>query len=63
MAVVLALILLPLLIGVGSIVSIVGTGAPLAELLTALVVIAMAAGAFVGLVRLMAVLEEPAPGG
>jgi hypothetical protein len=57
MAVVLALILLPLVIGLGAVISIVGAGAPLAEVITATCFIALATGAFIGLMRLMARLE------
>jgi hypothetical protein len=62
MAVLLALILLPLIIGLGSMVSVVGLHAPLDETLTLLFVLALAASAFTGMVRLMArIEEEPAP--
>jgi hypothetical protein len=61
MAVLLALILLPLIIGLGSMVSVVGWNAPLDEILIMLFVLALAVGVFYGMVRLMDRLEEPEP--
>lgn len=61
MAAVLALIMLPLVIALGSVISIVGAGAPIAEILTALTVIALGVGGFYGLLHFIHTQEGPEP--
>ncbi|HTJ46997.1 MAG TPA: hypothetical protein VL463_33065 [Kofleriaceae bacterium] len=57
MAAVLALILLPLVIALGSVVSITGGG--LEDLITALTVVAIGGGGFYGLMHFIHTLEGP----
>ncbi len=57
MAAVLALILLPLVIALGSVVSITNAGP--AEVITALSMIALGGGAFYGLMHFIVSLEGP----
>ena len=61
MAAVLALILLPLVMALGSVISIAssGAGVPIAEIITALTVVAMGGGAFYGLLHMIHTLEGP----
>jgi hypothetical protein len=59
MAAVMALILLPLIIALGSVVSITGGGAAIADVITAVMVVAMGGGAFYGLLHLIHTMEGP----
>ena len=59
MAAVLALILLPLVIALGSVLSITGNGATIADLITALTVVAIGGGGFYGLMHFIHTLEGP----